>query len=65
MREPSKLVVVPHHDYPCPHCNIWWPMTLETEYVALLRISGLKRPQMRSKGTECVHYVLERPLENA
>ena len=65
MREPSQPVVLPRHEDSCPHCNIWWPMTLETEHVSLLRISGLKRPPMRSKGTECVHHFLERPLENA
>ena len=65
MRKPSRPVVVPRHEDPCPHCIIWWPMTLETEYVSLLRISGLKRPPMRSKGTECVHHFLECPLEYA
>ena len=65
MCEPSEPVVVPRHEHLCPHCNIWWPMTFETEYVSLLRISGPKRPQMRSKGTECVHHFFERLLENA
>ena len=62
MREPSQPAVVPCHE---DHCHIWWPMALETQYVSLLRISGLKRPPMRSKGTECVHHFWERPLENA
>ena len=65
MREPSQPVVVPRREDPCLHYNMWCPIALETEYVSLLRISGFRRPAMRSKGTECVHYFLERLLENA